>query len=42
MRFMLNYVHADFDKANSSSSGILGAPIGATMDAIALRTQVAW
>ena len=42
MRFMLNYIHADFDKANSSSSGILGAPIGATMDAIALRTQVAW
>jgi phosphate-selective porin OprO and OprP len=42
MRFMLNYIHTDFDKANSSSSGIVGAPIGATMDAIALRTQVAW
>jgi phosphate-selective porin OprO/OprP len=42
MRFMLNYVHADFDKANSSSSGILGQPVGATMDAIALRTQVVW
>ena len=42
MRFMINYVHADFDKANSGSSGILGQPVGATMDAIALRTQVAW
>jgi phosphate-selective porin OprO/OprP len=42
MRFMLNYIHTDFDKANSSSSGIIGTPIGATMDAIALRTQVAW
>jgi phosphate-selective porin OprO/OprP len=42
MRFMLNYVHAEFTKENSSSSGILGAPIGARMDAIALRTQVAW
>jgi phosphate-selective porin OprO and OprP len=42
MRFMLNYIHTDFDKANSSSSGTIGAPIGATMDAIALRTQVAW
>ena len=42
MRFMLNYIHTDFDKANSSSSGIVGTPIGATMDAIALRTQVAW
>jgi phosphate-selective porin OprO/OprP len=42
MRFMLNYIHSDFNKANSSSSGILGQPVGATMDAIALRTQVAW
>jgi phosphate-selective porin OprO/OprP len=42
MRFMLNYIHADFDKVNSGSSGILGAPIGASLDAIALRTQVAW
>jgi phosphate-selective porin OprO/OprP len=42
MRFMLNYIHAEFTKENSSSSGILGAPIGARMDAIALRTQVAW
>jgi hypothetical protein len=41
MRFMLNYVHADYDKVNSGS-GVLGSQIGATMDAIALRTQVAW
>lgn len=42
MRFMLNYIHADFDKANTGSSGVLGSNIGATVDAIALRTQVAW
>jgi len=42
MRFMLNYIHADVDKKNSGSSGVLGSQIGATMDAIALRTQVAW
>ena len=42
MRFMVNYIHADYDKANSSSSGILGQQVGATIDAIALRTQVAW
>ena len=43
MRFMVNYIHADFDKVNSSSSSLLlGAPVGATMDALALRTQVVW
>jgi phosphate-selective porin OprO/OprP len=43
MRFMLNYIHADFDKANTSSSSVpFGSNIGATVDAIALRTQVAW
>ncbi|HEX4507795.1 MAG TPA: porin [Alphaproteobacteria bacterium] len=42
MRFMLNYIHADYDKANTGSSGILGSNIGASLDAIALRTQVAW
>jgi phosphate-selective porin OprO/OprP len=39
MRFMLNYVHADIDRKS------LTAPtnsIGATVDAIALRSQVAW
>ena len=43
MRFMLNYVHADFDKANTASTSVpFGKNIGATVDAIALRTQVAW
>ncbi|MDB5409991.1 MAG: porin [Rhodospirillales bacterium] len=39
IRFMLNYVHADIDKKS------LTAPtnsVGATVDAIALRSQVAW
>jgi phosphate-selective porin OprO/OprP len=39
IRFMLNYVHADIDKAS------LTAPtnsVGAKVDAIALRSQVAW
>jgi phosphate-selective porin OprO/OprP len=48
MRFMLNYVHSDFDKANPAATtyqGVItpiGGPIGASIDAIALRTQVAW
>lgn len=42
MRFELNYIHTDFDKINSSSSGTLGAPIGATIDALGFRTQVNW
>ena len=39
IRFMLNYVHADIDKKS------LTAPsnsVGTTVDAIALRSQVAW
>jgi phosphate-selective porin OprO/OprP len=42
MRFELNYIHTDFDKANSSTSGVLGAPVGATIDALGFRTQVNW
>ena len=42
MRFELNYIHTDFDKANSTSSGILGTPVGATIDALGFRTQVNW
>jgi phosphate-selective porin OprO/OprP len=48
MRFLLNYVHTDFDKANPSATtyqGLvtpIGGPIGASIDAIAFRTQVAW
>jgi phosphate-selective porin OprO/OprP len=42
MRFELNYIHTDYDKDNSSSSGILGAPVGASFDALGFRTQVTW
>src|SRR6185312_911447 len=42
MRFELNYIHTDYDKANSSSSGILGTPVGASIDALGFRTQVNW
>jgi phosphate-selective porin OprO/OprP len=42
MRFELNYIHTDYDKDNSGSSGILGAPVGASIDALGLRTQVTW
>lgn len=44
MRFMLNYVHVDFDKAaTSAATGIpLGSPIGTQINAIALRSQVNW
>jgi hypothetical protein len=43
MRFMLNYIHADFDKQNTSSTSVpFGSQIGATIDAIAIRTQVTW
>ena len=39
MRFMLNYVHANIDKASLTSPS---NSVGATVDAIALRSQVAW
>ncbi len=44
MRFMLNYIHTDYDKANPATSGgvPIGRNIGATVDAIAIRSQVAW
>jgi len=44
LRFMLDYLHTDYDKANptATSSVPQGAPIGASIDALALRTQVAW
>jgi len=42
MRVELNYIHTDFDKINSSSSGVLGSQIGTTIDALGLRTQVTW
>jgi phosphate-selective porin OprO/OprP len=39
IRFMLNYVHADIDKKSLTAPS---NPVGATVDAIALRSQVAW
>jgi len=39
MRFMLNYVHADIDKKSLTAPS---NPVGAAVDAIALRSQVAW
>ena len=42
MRVELNYIHTNYDKDNSGSSGVLGAPIGANIDALGLRTQVTW
>jgi phosphate-selective porin OprO/OprP len=42
MRVELNYIHTDYDKDNSGSSGILGSPVGASIDALGLRTQVVW
>jgi hypothetical protein len=42
MRVELNYIHTDFDKINSSTSGVLGSQIGTTIDALGFRTQVTW
>jgi phosphate-selective porin OprO/OprP len=49
MRVMLNYIHTDFEKANPAAvtvagvgTAAIGTPVGATIDAIALRTQVNW
>jgi hypothetical protein len=36
---MLNYVHADIDRKSLTAPS---SPIGATVDAIAVRSQVAW
>ncbi|MDB5396504.1 MAG: Phosphatespecific outer rane porin OprP Pyrophosphatespecific outer rane porin OprO [Rhodospirillales bacterium] len=44
LRFELDYLHTDFDKANPTAlPGVrLGAPVGAEINALALRTQVTW
>jgi phosphate-selective porin OprO and OprP len=44
MRLMLDYNHVDYDKANGVAAKglVLGVPIGAKIDAIALRVQVAY
>ena len=45
----LNYIHTDYDRANPTATTVagigtarLGAPVGASFDALALRTQVNW
>jgi phosphate-selective porin OprO and OprP len=48
IRFMLDYLHADIDKKFSTAAGgggagtPLGAPVGGTMDAVAMRAQFAF
>ena len=44
VRFMLDYEHVDYEKASGTMvSGVpLGAPVGAKLDAISLRAQVAY
>jgi phosphate-selective porin OprO/OprP len=44
LRFMLNYVHSELDKANSTAvtGAALGVPVGYKLDGIALRSQFAW
>jgi phosphate-selective porin OprO/OprP len=44
IRFMLNYVHSELDKANGTAvaGAALGVPVGYKFDAVAFRTQFAW
>ena len=49
LRLELDYIHTDFDKANPATvtvngigSTLIGKPVGAQIDALALRTQVNW
>jgi len=44
VRFMLDYSHVDYDKANGTAvtGAPLGAPIGASFNAISFRAQVAY
>jgi phosphate-selective porin OprO/OprP len=44
VRLMLDFDHVDYDKANGSTSSgaALGTPVGAKLDAVALRVQVAY
>lgn len=45
MRFMLDFVHSDIKKTQTSAGNALaplGSPIGYQLDAIGLRTQLAW
>ncbi|HEX3886001.1 MAG TPA: porin, partial [Phenylobacterium sp.] len=44
VRLLLDYSHVDYDKANGVAAKglVLGVPVGAKLDAIALRVQVAY
>jgi phosphate-selective porin OprO/OprP len=44
VRFMLDYNHIDFDKANGTkvAGANLGVPVGASFDAVSLRAQFAY
>lgn len=44
LRFMLNYVHSELEKANGTAvtGAPLGAPVGYKSDGVALRTQLTW
>jgi phosphate-selective porin OprO/OprP len=44
VRLLLDYSHVDYDKANGVAAKglLLGVPVGAKIDAIALRVQVAY
>jgi phosphate-selective porin OprO/OprP len=44
IRFMLDYIHIDYDKAAGAQvpGAPLGVPVGASFDAVALRSQVAY
>ncbi|MDR3513076.1 MAG: porin [Caulobacteraceae bacterium] len=44
IRFLLDYEHVDYEKANGTAvaGAPLGAPVGAKLDSIALRAQVAY
>ena len=49
MVFKVNYIHTDYDRANPTATTVagfgtakVGAPVGASIDAVALRTQVNW
>jgi phosphate-selective porin OprO/OprP len=44
VRFMLDYNHLDYDKANGAAvkGAALGVPVGASFDAVSFRAQVAY
>ena len=44
VRFLLDYNHLDYDKANGTAvtGAVLGVPVGAKFDAVSFRAQVAY